>query len=90
MHSVLDLLRGPVLGVIFMVFALAGVIVVAAVAALFAQFGLLLRLRPWQPQAAKAQPSKDYSGSTGSAPRHSMYEAGEFEVVDGEWHYVTQ
>ena len=52
MNSILDILRGPALGVVIMIFALAGVIVITAFAALIAQVSLLLRLRPWQTQPA--------------------------------------
>ncbi len=46
-NHIMDLLRGPALGVIFMIFLLAGVILVTASAALVAQVGLVLRLKPW-------------------------------------------
>ena len=47
MSQLMDLLRGPALGVVFMIFLLAGVIIVTAFAALIAQMSLLLRLKPW-------------------------------------------
>ena len=47
MSEFMELLRGPALGVVFMIFLLAGVIIVTAFAALVAQMSLLLRLRPW-------------------------------------------
>ena len=40
MNSILDILRGPALGVVVMIFALAGVIVITAFAALVAQGAL--------------------------------------------------
>jgi hypothetical protein len=43
----MDLLRGPALGVIFMIILLAGTIIITAFAALIAQMSLLLRLKPW-------------------------------------------
>ena len=65
MNSILDILRGPALGVVVMIFALAGVIVITAFAALIAQVSLLLRLRPWQAQpAAKPQAVPDYPSPT--------------------------
>ncbi len=48
MKEILEALRGPALGVILMIILLAGVVVVTAFAALIAQVGLLLRLRPQQ------------------------------------------
>lgn len=50
MIEILEGLRGPVLGLIFVIFALAGIITTAAFAALIAQMGLLLRLRPRETQ----------------------------------------
>ncbi len=46
-NHIMDLLRGPAFGVIIMIFLLAGVILVTASAALVAQVGLVLRLKPW-------------------------------------------
>jgi hypothetical protein len=47
MSQLMDLLRGPALGVIVMIILLAGVITITAFAALIAQMSLLFRLRPW-------------------------------------------
>ena len=47
MSSIMDLLRGPALGVVVLTLLLAGGILIAAFAALIAQFGLLIRLKPW-------------------------------------------
>jgi hypothetical protein len=47
MSQLMDLLRGPALGVIVMIILLAGAIIITAFAALIAQMSLLLRLRPW-------------------------------------------
>jgi len=47
MSNIMALLRGPALGVIFMIILLAGVVLVTATAALVAQVGLVLRLKPW-------------------------------------------
>lgn len=92
MNSILDNLRGPALGVVVMIFALAGVIVITAFAALIAQVSLLLRLRPWQTQpAAKPQSVADspVTYSTHGSPKRSVREPDEEEVIDGEWRYET-
>ena len=92
MNSILDILRGPALGVVVMIFALAGVIVITAFAALIAQVSLLLRLRPWQAQpAAKPQavPDSPISYSTSRSPKRSVREQEEEEVIDAEWWYET-
>ena len=47
MNHIMDLLRGPAMGVIFMIFLLAGVILITASSALVAQVSLVLRLKPW-------------------------------------------
>ena len=87
MHSLLDILRGPALGVVLMIIALAGVIVITAFAALIAQVGLLMRLRPWQPQpVAKPQVNnRPDSYSTRRSPRYSVREPDESEVLDPDW-----
>ena len=87
MHSLLDILRGPALGVVLMIIALAGVIVITAFAALIAQVGLLMRLRPWQPQpVAKTQASnRPASYSTRRSPKYSVREPDESEVLDPDW-----
>ena len=54
MKEILEALRGPALGVVIMIILFGGVVVITAFAALIAQVGLLLRLRPQQvvnPQA---------------------------------------
>ncbi len=92
MHSLLDILRGPALGVVLMIFALAGVIVITAFAALIAQVGLLMRLRPWQSQPV-AKPQADNrpaSYSTRRSPRRTVQEPtvrepDEFEAIDPDW-----
>ncbi|GAP13196.1 hypothetical protein LARV_00947 [Longilinea arvoryzae] len=58
MNEILDVFRGPVLSLIFVIIALAGIIVTAAFAALIAQMGLLLRIRTREPQP---QPSRTRS-----------------------------
>jgi len=63
MSQFMDLLRGPALGVVFMIFLLAGVIIVTAFAALIAQMSLLLRLKPWNTseKSNSGQPSDERS-----------------------------
>jgi hypothetical protein len=57
--EIMDLLRGPVLGVILMILLMAGVVLVAAFAALMAQIGLLFRWRvPPTPSREGVQPSQ--------------------------------
>ncbi len=87
MHSLLDILRGPALGVVLMIFALAGVIVITAFAALIAQVGLLMRLRPWQPQpvAKPLAENRPVSYSTRRSLRHSVREPDEYEAIDPDW-----
>lgn len=90
MNSILDILRGPALGVVVMIFALAGVIVITAFAALIAQVSLLLRLRPWQAQSAakpQAVPDSPISYSTSRSPKRSVREQEEEDVIDAEWWY---
>ncbi len=92
MQSILDILRGPALGVIIMIFALAGVIVVTAFAALIAQICLLLRLRPWQTQPAAKPPTVAESPvtySSQSSPKRSVRELDEKNVIDADWWYDT-
>ena len=93
MHSLLDILRGPALGVVLMIIVLAGMIVVTAFASLIAQVGLLMRLRPWQPQpVAKPQAAdklpidnRSASYSTRRSPRHSVREPDEYDAIDPDW-----
>ena len=81
MSEILEVFRGPVLGLIFVIIALAGIIVTAAFAALIAQMGLLLRMRTREPQT---QPSRTrsitYRMSAGApvvrTPKHSVRETG--------------
>lgn len=89
MNSLLDIMRGPALGVVIMIIALAGIIVVTAFAALIAQVGLLMRLRPWQPQpAVKAQAVTERqpgSRPTRRSPSYSVHEPDESEAIDPAW-----
>ena len=93
MHSLLDILRGPALGVVIMIIALAGVIIVTAFAALIAQVGLLMRLRPWQPQPAarqkvtdRRQPSYSHRRSLRRVIQEPpVREPDESEAIDPDW-----
>lgn len=81
MSEILEVFRGPVLGLVFVVFALAGIIVTAAFAALVAQMGLLLRTRTREPQSQPARTrSITYRMPAGKSvvrsPRRSISEAG--------------
>lgn len=87
MNAFLDALRGPAIGVVVMIILFSGAIVVTAFAALLAQVGLLMRLRPWQAPPAKT-PTGVYP--SGSSPSRSVREQeGDNAVVDGEWWYET-
>lgn len=66
MSEWMDILRGPVLGVIVMILLLAGVLIIAAFAALVAQMSLLFRLRPWISSESRADP-----GKAGAEERHA-------------------
>ena len=48
MKEILEALRVPALGVVIMIILLGGAVVITAFAALIAQMGLLLRMRPQQ------------------------------------------
>ncbi len=87
MHSLLDILRGPVLGMVIMIIALAGVITITAFAALIAQVGLLMRLRPWQSQPVAKTQAVDQPASHSSrrSPRYSVREPDESEAIDPDW-----
>ena len=79
MNEVLEFFRGPVLGLIFVIIALAGIIVTAAFAALIAQMGLLLRMRTREPQPHPVRTrSITYRMPAGAfvirSPRHSVRE----------------
>ncbi|MGB5844507.1 MAG: hypothetical protein WBD62_18325 [Anaerolineales bacterium] len=55
MSELMDLLRGPALGVIVMIILLAGVLLITAFAALMAQMGLLVRMRSWNTSEKQSQ-----------------------------------
>lgn len=81
MSEILEVFRGPVLGLIFVIIALAGIIVTAAFAALIAQMGLLLRMRTQEPQSQPVRTrSITYRMPAGAfvvrSPKHSVRETG--------------
>ena len=72
MSQLMDLLRGPALGVVFMIFLLAGVIIVTAFAALIAQMSLMLRLKPWNTsEKSFAGQASDERSTVKSAPQRA-------------------
>jgi hypothetical protein len=63
MSELMDLLRGPALGVIVMILLLAGVLLITAFAALMAQMGLLVRMRSWNTSEKQSQGQGSGSGN---------------------------
>jgi hypothetical protein len=59
MSQLMDLLRGPALGVISMIILMAGVLIITAFAALIAQMSLLFRLRPWNTSEKRSEAGKE-------------------------------
>jgi len=59
MSQLMDLLRGPALGVISMIILMAGVLIITAFAALIAQMSLLFRLRPWNTSEKRSETGKE-------------------------------
>ena len=100
MSQLMDILRGPALGVVFMIILLAGVIIITAFAALIAQTSLLLRLKPWQTSneqsSAKSSPqvatAPERQRSPSEHPRRGqvvVYEPKPNEVIDADgWQEV--
>lgn len=96
MKEIVEGLRGPALGVVFVIIAIAGTIVVAAFAALVAQMSLLLRLRPREtvnrPQAGEnyrvAEPQRPYVSRQSRSPKDSVSEQDSGEIIDGIWWQV--
>jgi hypothetical protein len=93
MKEIVEGLRGPALGVVFVIVALAGTIVVAAFAALVAQMSLLLRLRSRETnpntqtnngyrvaESRQSPPSAHYPSS-----KDPGFEQTGAEVVEGVW-----
>ncbi len=92
MSNVMDLFRGPALGAIAVIILLAGGIFLAAFAALIAQFGLLIRLKPWNttsrnsaegPEAKKTE--RVYPAEPQSSPQARPAYPDMDEVVDAVW-----
>jgi hypothetical protein len=96
MKEIVEGLRGPMLGVVFVLIALAGTIVVAAFAALVAQMSLLLRLRPRENTNRAptnegyrvSEPQRPYATRKSRSPKDSALEQEGEEVVDGIWWQV--
>ena len=59
MSQLVDLLRGPALGVISMIILMAGVLIITAFAALIAQMSLLFRLKPWNTSEKRSETGKE-------------------------------
>jgi hypothetical protein len=81
MNELLEVFRGPVLGLIFVIIALAGIIVTAAFAALIAQMGLLLRMRTREPQSQPVRTRSNTDRVPAGAyvvrsPKYSVRETG--------------
>ena len=97
MSHIMDLLRGPVLGVIFVIFLISGAIIITAFAALVAQMGLLLRLKSsHSPEQGRnldnlspaRQPFERRQLTTlerRSSPQVVVFEPNADEVVDAVW-----
>ena len=95
MSQLMDLLRGPALGVIVMIILMAGVLIITAFAALIAQMSLLFRLRPWNTSEKRSETRKeDYPQETfeqrspSEHPRRGqvvVVEPNTNEVVDAIW-----
>lgn len=96
MKEVVEGLRGPALGVVIVIFALAGTIIVAAFAALVAQMSLLLRLRPRETnpntqtnsgyrvaESRQSSPSMLYR-----SPKDSEFDPTSADVIEGVWWQV--
>ncbi|MRR29200.1 hypothetical protein EG834_02430 [bacterium] len=103
MSQLMDLLRGPALGVVFMIFLLAGVIIVTAFAALIAQMSLLLRLKPWntseksfagqvsdERSTEKSAPQRATAPDRQRSPQVVVIEPNSHEVVDAIWWQEVQ
>ncbi|MCX6054089.1 MAG: hypothetical protein NTZ74_04085 [Chloroflexi bacterium] len=59
MSQLMDLLRGPALGVISMIILMAGVLIITAFAALIAQMSLLFRLKTWNTSEKRSETGKE-------------------------------
>jgi hypothetical protein len=93
MKEIVEGLRGPAFGVVFVLIALAGTIVVAAFAALVAQMSLLLRLRPREntnrvqtgESYRVSESQSSYSVPKSRSPKDSALEQDGAEVIEGVW-----
>lgn len=68
MSQLMDLLRGPALGVIGMIILMAGVLIITCFAALIAQMSLLFRLKPWNTSEKHVERTGSETGK-GSNPQ---------------------
>jgi len=59
MSQLMDLLRGPALGVISMIILMAGVLIITAFAALIAQMSLLFRVKPWNTSEKRSETGQE-------------------------------
>lgn len=84
MSMVMDLLRAPALGIVFLMFFLGGAILIAAFAALAAQFGILFKMRPWRTEQYSATRQTEHSQRANSKP-FAVLEQNTGEVVDAVW-----
>jgi hypothetical protein len=90
MKEILEGMRGPVLGLIVMIIALAGIVTTAAFAALIAQISLFLRLRsrknqPRQAGSPAVEPHRSALSTLSRSPKDSVYEPRQEDVVDAVW-----
>jgi hypothetical protein len=95
MSQIMDLLRGPAFGVVFMIILLAGVIIVTAFAALIAQMSLLLRMKPWnasekgsQGQASEERSSEKAALSVQPLPNVNAHHRNIPE--EGRWWFLSR
>ena len=93
MKEIVEGLRGPALGMVIVLIGLAATIVMAAFAALFAQMGLLLRLRSRDSHLRTTDTTgfrNPVSGQPASpasyaSPKESVSESSGSEVIEGNW-----
>ena len=75
MSQLMDLLRGPALGVISMIILMAGILIITAFAALIAQMSLLFRLRPWNTSEKRSETGKEGYPQESNEQRSSARES---------------
>jgi hypothetical protein len=98
MSQLMNLVRGPALGVVVMILLLAGVLIVTAFAALIAQMSLQLRLKPWNTSdksssretsdeqgTVKGKPQRATGSEHQDSPQVVVIEPNVSEVVDAVW-----